>query len=265
MKRIVFIILSVLTTIASHGQVTEYRPVVEEEKEWLYIEVSHLFFYRRYYLEGDTIISNYTCKKLYYDEGWCENVNPNYVWWHTPHYGVYCGAILQERKETYLYQPGENYRRKLYDFGIQLDSVLTDVTGQPMRVTGEEQVKDSASHVIRKLTLEGIISSEARPPIASWLEGIGCTYDLLNSGPIYPGGNHWCLYRCDKHDECIYIDTSVEEALSQNGIGLPSKVLSIRDNHPELDNPTLIDLMGRKVNTVKSGIYIRNGKKVAIK
>ena len=60
------------------------------------------------------------------------------------------------------------------------------------------------------------------------------------------------------------IDTSVEEALSQNGIGLPSKVLSIRDNHPELDNPTLIDLMGRKVNTVKSGIYIRGGKKVAI-
>ena len=222
MRRLL-LILVIFYTVGIHTQETTCRPIMEDGKEWIYIETSHLFCYYRYYLKEDTIIYGQLCKKMYRDFGVCEPLTAYDIEHYHPYKGEYCGAMLQDGKITKLYLPGENKPRHIYDFDVSTGSVLMDREWKPMRVIQEEMIEDSLSHEFRLIRMESMIAGSSEQGHTSWIEGIGCTYDLLLSCPIYMGGLFWEIYRCNVYNETIYLDKYIYNQMKDYGKTLPTE------------------------------------------
>ena len=63
----------------------------------------------------------------------------------------------------------------------------------------------------------------------------------------------------------ITVNKELAPYVSYRQVDIPAQILEIPFKKPQLDTPSVYDLMGRKVDESAEGILIMNGKKVLVK
>jgi len=106
MKRILFFIISMMP-ISGFAQTLVYQPIVEEGKVWT-VNCTPVWpekkpsYYSNYALKGDTVIGEYTYKRLFKDD-------------------TCIGAMRENNKRVYFYDDEENREIIQYDFNLGID------------------------------------------------------------------------------------------------------------------------------------------------
>ena len=202
-------------SIACSPDAIEYRPFVENGKQWLVVCATHeVFWTKKYYIAEDTMIDNRTCKKLM-----CRTVDYEKGTDVTELFSM----VFEEGKKVYYYNVESTIFKPilLYDFGANVDDVVL-LGGQ------RENTSEQVSYLIQEpLVLENNgecfrgmqaslkdeepinIDGEKVYSLFQWYEGIGSifepfektTWNKYMSGPLYR------LYECRVNDDIIYSKT----------------------------------------------------------
>ena len=166
MNKILCFILMSLSLFCSNAQNTDYAPLCEEGKVWHYAkghpippyyETFEMDYYYYYFVDGDTVIANLPCKKVYsYNENNSGSVSK------------FFRAVYEEDRK--VYQIGEGGEKTLLmDFGVEPGDVVTlhflNGKGVDFNVEEVRQVN------IRGVNRRAIRVNTDRPDW--WIEGIG--------------------------------------------------------------------------------------------
>jgi hypothetical protein len=260
------------------------RQLAVEGKKW---QVDGM----NYRIAGDTVIGGERWKKL------CSNYPLG------GDHDAYLAALRQEGDKVYAIFNGEDKRRLLYDFGLQVgDRVRTIIQAWPtilVLLEADEEYEGTVQEItltdidtidvcgqeLRRFTFK--TDSQLKAPSRAggdgsyknfvWVEGIGSERGLLKSWcTIHDEGTMDCctldgniIFRYeDFHKESILTaihDISASEIVN----GKSSKGKSL--NSKSL-NGQWYDLTGRQIgngqwtmDNVPRGVYVRDGKKVAVR
>ena len=261
-----------------------YRQLAVEGKKW---QVDGM----NYRIAGDTIIGDEPWKKL------CSNYPLG------GDHDAFLAAMRQEGDKVYAIFNGEDKRRLLYNFGLQVgDRVRTIIQAWPtilVLLEADEEYEGTVQEItltdidtidvcgqeLRRFTFK--TDSQLKAPSRAggdgsyknfvWVEGVGSERGLLKSWcTIHDEGTMDCctldgniIFRYeDFHKESILTaihDISASEIVngkSSKGKSLNSKSL----------NGQWYDLTGRQIrngqwtmDNVPRGVYVRDGKKVAVR
>jgi len=95
-----------------------------------------------------------------------------------------------------------------------------------------------------------------------WIEGIGCTGNLVFPFWVDIIGPQPLLLSCYDGDECVF---DVEEFAGIVTTSIKDIPKAIHSRSASPDSP-LYDLQGRRISaTPQKGVYIQNGKKTLVK
>jgi hypothetical protein len=234
----------------------EYRPFIEEGKEWLVVAATNeVFWTKKYYIAEDTTVNNQLCKKLMYHF-------VDYVRDTTYTNLLYC--IFEEDKKVYYYPSDITHLTQpilLYDFGVKIGDTIS-LGGQP-----NDNYEQISYEIVDTLTLENqgecfrglqCIPSENEPDfimdgdsIYSYLdyyESIGSIFDpfekRLWNAEHMTGRIYW-LYECRVNNDVIYLNTRGGTLLSKEEVSCPSSATKI------LHNGTILILRNGKTYTMQ--------------
>ena len=216
-----------------------------DEKQIPHLDKKEFVYDVAYIVEGDTIINGETYKRLYrhIKKG---NNEPEAVYynsaWRESNFQVYCVA----RNETNA--------TKIYDFTMKLGDEL-----ETFEIARIDTLKVQENMYMRYSwrALQGSF----RTYDYYWVEGIGGQQGLFNP---YAVPDMACLCdneyfeSCYDHGECIFNWSDFEKE------GMTNSIETIQRGNIHTDH-TIYDLSGRRADGKKPGIYIRGGKKVAMK
>lgn len=277
LKRFLVWILSVTFIILAKAQTSriEYRLFAEEGKTW---ETQVGGIMENVYgnqINGDTIINGESWKKVY-----------NYVGFPEFNY-TYYAAIRDVGKKVYAIAEGSTKQRLIYDFDLKEGDIvncgvegnafgcLLDKDENPDMLLGflflsYLQVEHIDTIMARDLTYRRFTFSlldsfkeyyrkgeESVLDNVVWIEGVGSGAGPFSPWmPLPPRGS--ILQRCDINKTCIFGFPDFYENEK------PSAAIS-----PQLAKKrsrTVYDLDGRQqLKALQKGVYIQNGKKVAVK
>ena len=264
MKKISILILSVTAFLLK--SFAYERPFLQEGKRWnimlhnLHVlddevvpytyEVTHDSL--TYLLEGDTVISQRTCKKLY----------EIYKGKKTYH-----GAMYEDsRKKVFYYEAGNSQARTLYygrplasfrEYDVQSEGRFTYSYTDTILVEGGQFLRYHFS----------FFDEDDNMPECTWIDGVGGM-----GGPFYFSGMQmtptcicdWTTYEflsCEVPGEWTVTASDFSKPAITDGVDTAPRL----NNQAESGSSIIYDLVGRRVDGKKPGVYIRNGKKVVIK
>ena len=212
---------------------------VEEGKAWILHQVDNSNPSREYtyYFQGDTIINQDRCLKMYYKEG-----NDG-----TP---IPFGCWTEKNRKVYCYQRNSVSPELFYDFSLKVNE-QTNIRGCNVRVLSIDTIVIRNSSY-RCLLIEYSGAKNNGPHYKDmWIEGIGSAFTFQ---PFYQlmTGIGYRLLSCTRNGTTILTGEDFEQ-----------NVMNIMLSEKIMDNLNPIyDLQGRKVTTPqKNGLYIKNGKK----
>ena len=190
-------------------------PFVQDGKQWMYFgsrpetnpdekEDGAYYGTYYYYFQGDTIIGDISCLKLYYEE---ERGNLS---------ELYEGAMYEEEGRVYFIPEGKTAASLLYDFNCQVgDSIET--FGGTMMVENIKTVGYDGK------TYKVISVQDTKSWTGAWIEGVGSKYDLL--ALTCPDSASVLLRSCTMEDEMNFryptdfISREREGAIAEMNIG----------------------------------------------
>ena len=248
------------------GDVT-YRKTIEDHKVWYCGSFSsqgdpneHLSWTYQYYTDGDTIIGDRSCLKLYGNNHYSDGKR-----------GEYLCAVFEEEGKVFFIEEGSTVERLLCDYALQAGDQLT-VDFEQLRGTDGTATKLGESY----FTLDDIWMHSHVFDRLRLIEGIGPTTGLLM--PMLGGnrvGARFSLLLCTVNDAIIYDSHEVnrDDVLSislhrNNGSAGYTAVYDLQGRRMQSDMVT--KSQGNKVtrlqgNGLPKGIYIQNGRKFVVK
>ena len=155
-----------------------------------------------YFVDGDTLINNVLCKKIYYEKEKAVS---------------YCAAMYEAKSRVYYFPKGEEKEQLLYDFTCKPGDRLTaDGEGIYIKAVTEETYHGISRKCIVWFPIwEGmteeeieILAQEEYGVSAIWIEGIGATSDLFHNQPA--PGNCTRLVSCEQNGTILYGETPVK-------------------------------------------------------
>ena len=192
-----------------------------------------------YFVDGDTIINNWNCYKLY---GKYDKQEAKYI-----------ASYYDAGGKAYMVKDGETEGLLIYDFSAKKGDVVNIYDCED-----EKAVEVTISDVMT-VNMQGreakCLYVETNDKSTWWIEGIGSVEGFeFNIGKSTPG-NTIILGSCYLGDKCLYL----KDDNNPNGID------SIATNTTTSDS-AIYDLTGRRLNgKPERGIYIQGGKKYVIK
>ena len=214
----------------------DYRPLLKEGKRWSYEMDRGSVMTFELYLDGDTIIGDKECIKLYRQQGEAT---------------TYQGAFFEEGQQVYFVDGGKDSPVLYYDFGLREGDVF-DLVGMKvlyshhMAISGEE----------RRVTY---LSSADNQMKGAWVEGIGSVSRL--DTPVIMTGNDAELVSCVEDGKEIFTREDYRHLLATIASGI-----SEQNVNPKTDKHASYDLQGRRLTSnPQKGLYIRDGKKYVVK
>lgn len=280
-SRLLFAWLLLATCVSAQAQTSEleYRPFVQAGKTFKTCGIIKEDTYINT-IEGDTLINGETWKKVYNSRPWRGEGRLVHS---------YYAAIREEGKKVYAIAKGSNRPRLLYDFGLKENDVikcgiegnafgclldegekLDTLLGFPFKayllVDTIDTVRLQDGMEYRRFSLIMLDAFRAIPITEHivWIEGLGS-----GGGPFAPWLTRYHLY-ADGDEEMplyrteYYINNQfIESSANFYGTDTPSAVSSPQ---PARWNGNIYDLDGRVLpSRPAQGIYIEDGKKVAVK
>ena len=213
----------------------DYRPVLEQGKEWHYT-YNNYFTGKRYtfyeYIEGDSIVEGRTYKKL-----------------RTPE-GVSC--LREEGAKVYLLDNNGHSNREtlLYDFTIR-EGDLIDCSFEEMELfVSSIDVLDTPEGKYMCWLINEIVDPDMNPPLEVWVEGVGSLSGLTNVFGNHLAGNFISFDYCKFPDGTVFRSSDFTSSIDNISAS-------------PVNGNVIYDLSGRRLTAEpKQGMYIRNGKKV---
>ena len=266
----------------------DYRPFIEEGKEWWSFENNLLCpfpewrgsFVRHDFFDGDTIVAGKLCKR--WMQRFTQRDTNNLAFTFTV-------SAYEEDKKVWFFWEGDTVQRLMFDFGASVgdefaieppDALLRKVISRAEEeglLSPEENVwktlyqrpvyvfseKDSVleQRSYRMIGISGYTDNHAG---SNWvLEGVGsCSrpdWIFEYSDAFYSSRLTCCIIG----DEVLYLD---EDAARYYQIPIPTSLLLPQTIIRKYPNPHCYDLTGRRLAaTPKKGVYIEGGKKKAAK
>ena len=222
------------------GQRIHYHdPVALDGKEWTFKVEGSSSSEIRMWIDGDTIVSDRVCKKLYKQSQTSEG---------------------KELTVSYCWQNGKQYwqdDKLLFDFGLDrydyffgVDNKSDNVSFRCVMEAGDTILNDGLPRrymIVSEQMDEDLIDPENTD---IWVEGVGSLYTGIFDYNAIAEGQKVKLLNCTYNGLCIYqtIDAHMRNVL---------------EFAPSVVTP-YYDLQGRKVANPTRGIYIKDGKKVII-
>ena len=240
MKRYL-ILLAMLLAIVSG--VTAQEPIAMDGKEWHIREkIVHYIDYSSdvyMWIAGDTIVDDIYCKKLY--------IHTKQLW----------EGSEESLEVRYCHQDGEKYYQNgdlMYDFSLEVgDEFATYVDNEENKLlytvvgVGDTVLLDGLSrkYLVMAPSYEGVVI----PGYTDiWVEGIGSlTQGIAQNDFYWSGGVITELQSCSYNGQCIYAKSDTYINNVSSNVSTP-----------------YYDFMGRPVANPTRGIYIKDGKKIAV-
>lgn len=236
-KYIVFTFLCLCLCLSTSAR--SYKPMLTDGKVWKWEYQGTLPKKGVYYLavQGDTIVDDRVCKKIYIKYG----DDGDYVPYH---------PAYEDDGKVYVYGSGINMLgfEKLLDFGMNpgdvTDSNYSVVSVDFVQVGGES---------LRRTVLRSVYWSEGT---AVWVEGIGTGNEVsYPSFPFTDGFGSKRMLECYDNGKLVFVADDFTKGLAPTAIDAPEAV--------EADGAKAYDTMGRTLKDIpESGIYIKNGRKL---
>ena len=254
MKKITLFLLLAMTGCKCFAQEHEYIPLLEEGKRWNYIfdfawagAPKEYNYYYSYFVNGDTVINNITCKKIYMEKDGSV---------------TYKAAMYEDGQKVYCFNNNSTDSELLYDFGLcrydkmPVEKENVEVLCKYTKQSEYEGVNRkeiywimidsymSEDYVERMMSLDNDIY------LSEWIEGIGSTQDLFFTLPY--DGNYSHMISCEQNGKTLYQDSYY------------TGIIDIRTNSNV--SSQIFDFSGRRLNSIpEKGMYIKGGRKYLIK
>ena len=234
MKKFTLIMMCLLMAIGYEAKAQEdYIPFVVEGKVWNVrncLPFSNDYWIGKYYLEGDTLINDVTCMKLYgyniYND--CKT--------------KYECALYEKGKKVFCFQKGKKEEELLYDFGMQTEDKLKLRYGEELKLVNIER-HDYRGISQRYYVLWNIdetaqmqyqIYGNADEVMGFWIEGVGTRKYPIDNYPgqyVGVGGNgNIRINNCIVNGDTLYSwndNRQYEQALSKKYI---SGISTVKEN-----------------------------------
>ena len=256
MRRILLfaLLLLPLGTNAYDFEEDGYRSMLVNGRSWYYEGESvldHRLYYFSLLVNGDTIVDNQLCKKIYYVEGDSSHIK---------------GFAYEKEGKVYKKLKSDDPVidqllpwDELYDFTLDVGE-KNDQYIIWLSSTDSLSIDDVTYHRYYYSRKEGGSSTNT----FVWIEGIGSEYGLLNPIGMFPMNSYVIerFLRCYDGERCI-ITAEDFHRLSVNSISIPETTLHKKT--------TIYDLSGRKLPSLQvggrlhKGVYIQKGKKFVVK
>lgn len=223
-----------------------YRPILTECRSWLVVTSSHAsdFFNFESYetvktVFGDTVIDGHSCKII-------DNVRKDTG-------EKFKEILLEEDRTIYWYDEDSNVFVPWMDFNLHTGDDIHEGWGEFYEghsYVVSEDIVDVNGVVYRRLGT-GSLGDE---PHIYWVEGIGASeWGLVDYPFASTMGIYTYMKECCENGECIFTkDDFYKEAAG--GVSIPSDT--------GVDDDTIYDLQGRRLQHTVPGINIVNGKKI---
>ena len=219
MKSYLFLIFIAIGIVPCYSQDGQYRPFVEEGKVWKmkYVNVYPEYpnYDYCYYIEGDTLIANVACKKLYA----YNRLNTGAT--------EYQVALYEDNGIVYFIPMNSVVSYILYDFNVSADSTtFINSTVNPQ----EWPVLPIRNNADRQFCFNGtqrhslLVNRESDYPALTplgynagwWIEGVGSEVGPLNQWGFYLSGGTNYLMECEVNGEGIF---KISELRKQSPFG----------------------------------------------
>lgn len=265
MKKFMIFFAGVIFTQVIVAQEDAYVSFIEENKSWHY-EVSNpnadseyfSEWLTTYFLDGDTIIGDHRCKRIYVTSSCPFNKREK----------LYCGALFERDSLVFHVYPNSTEPYLLYDFTRKKGDEVS-IYGTTLTILERKTIPYNG----RQWLVLTWSPKDFGPCKSLLIEGFGSIdSDILHYYDSWnPGAYHYKLLSCEVNGDEIFNSDSFEGTVDCRGIS--------KDYH-SLNANTIYDLSGRKVSSqpsyslptregqggsLRKGLYIQNGKKVAIK
>ena len=191
-----------------------------------------------YFVDGDTVINNWNCFKLY---GKYDKQEAKYI-----------ASYYDAGGKVYMVKDGETEGLLIYDFSAKKGDVVNIYDCE------DEKAADVTISNVMTVNMQGreakCLYVETNDKSTWWIEGIGSVEGFeFNIGKSTPG-NTILLRSCYLGDKCLYL----KEDNDPNGI----ESITTSTTY----DSAIYDLTGRRLNgKPERGIYIQGGKKYIIK
>ena len=233
-------IKTLLNCLHNGLQIYYHDPIAADGKEWTFRTLDASPLEIRMWIDGDTIVDNRACKKI------CKHTR---------------GLDGQETFEVgFCWQDDKQYwqnDRLLFDFGIDRYDYFFGVDNNSEYASFRYVVASGDTILYDGLTRRYVVVSEQiEPELVTpentdiWVEGIGSLKTGIFDYNTLREGEEIELLSC-----------------TYNGVYLFKKIgadINISCPRPSMAPTPYYDLMGRKVSNPTRGIYIKDGKKIAI-
>ena len=256
MKKVILTIVCLTALTGTMKAEEDYIPFVVEGKVWNTYRShgpSMDYWFGKYYIEGDTVINDILCKKLY-----------SYNVYYNDNKIRYEAALYEKDKKVHVFNKEGELAGKdvlLYDFNLRIgDSVKT--------ANGVFCVMGTEKHDYRGIRQNYYVLCDVNEKnrndmtIGFWREGVGTNKDVLDNYPGILLGGYTGLLSCVVNGDTIYSYTDnfkYEEALSKKYTTGISTVKAGAKARAE----SWYDLQGRPVTRPEKGrIYIHDGRKI---
>lgn len=211
MKPILIFVVMLFTFIAAKAQEASYHPFCTEGKTWTVDTDWHfangMFCQDKYRLEGDTLIADKVCKKMYMQS-------------YTSDKYYYRGAFYDDGPRVMYFPKGSDEARLVYDFSLQVGDEASfysiyEETYETLRVLSVGN-RSCDGRNFRTLELNGRDDGKVKSFI-TWMEGIGSTSTPLDnwSYPVIAGMFSVSLRCCTIDSEMFYFNEPDHETMGQ--------------------------------------------------
>ena len=238
-----------------------YRPFVENGKKWTCKTNPYGADIYYYYLQGDTIVDNKPCLKLFSQNRYNNGAT------------CYEGALFEKDRQVFLYRGGSSTPSLLYDFSLeqgQIAIMLQSKTSSWLDYEGVERITDAIEmidgqmfHIMIFYELFNDKNNELTYSyyLGAWIEGVGPTnkMDVIDNygfgvmGDGYGSG----IIDCSVNGKSFYRANNYEELMATQLTPLHNSKNNV---------PVIYDLQGRRLTGKPiKGVYIEDGKKRVVK
>lgn len=264
---LVFVSANAKSFSAVFDENTEYRPFVEEGKQWTVIQADYrVYSVKTYYVAGDTIIGNYVCKRLM-----CKTTDYSRK---TSTTELHSCLYEENGKVCYFPKSAQNTSAPivLYNFGA--------IPGDTLYLGGQREDESGiiCYQIWKELTLENgneafrgqlatiydsnlkDVDENSNLDLFEWYEVIGSVFHPFEKTFFnnYMGGPKYWLYQCKVGEKLLYSNTKGIEIDDVSNI-------AITENRPS-DVNTFYNINGQKIlQPVSKGVYIKNNQKYICK
>ena len=260
MKKFLFILVLIFTSIACSAQTGERVKFVEEGKVWTYFRETppaYMHFFS-FFLEGDTVLDGRECKKLYAD---------HYDNCYLPDTICFLGGLYEEDNKVYSIYNITDYHdqwgnkvwvhKLLYDFSHQVgESFTVDNDRYHLKLVEirEGEVHHGQDYKVHVLQWDSDRDGwDWGYQYFTWIEGIGSTYEDLFD--VCPTWNSGFLTSVTLNGDTLFWDdipSEYKEYMSVKHVTKDESQLSDKK----------YDVSGRLIKEARKGqIMISDGKK----